>query len=95
MVMFSNPRASRTGDGREETVQKCVVYKKITKRQRNSVFRETVSPEMTSQSFPVSCFRSRCFVPHPESEFQVFGTSKHGEEKSLSYICFSLYLSTH
>ena len=35
--------------------------KKMTEK---SVFREALSPEMTSQSFPVSCFLSRGFVPH-------------------------------
>ena len=35
--------------------------KKLTNK---SVFREAWSPELTSQSFPVSCFWSRGFVPH-------------------------------
>ena len=35
--------------------------KKMTEKY---VFREASSPEMVSQSFPVSCFRSRGFVPH-------------------------------
>ena len=35
--------------------------KKMTEK---SVFRQAWSPEMTSQSFPVSCFWSRGFVPH-------------------------------
>ena len=34
---------------------------------QKSVFREAASPEMTSQSFPVSCFSSRGFIP-PGSE---------------------------
>ena len=44
-----------------------------------SVFRETWSPEMTSQSFPVSCF---CTLP--EVKFDAFGTS----------IVFALLIST-
>ena len=49
-----------------------------------SGFREAWSPELTSQSFPVSCFWCRGFVPPPEVKFDAFGTSKHGEGKSLS-----------
>ena len=44
-----------------------------------SVFRETWGPEMTSQSFV---------------KFDTFGTSKHGEGKSLGKN-FLLYLSVH
>ena len=36
----------------------------IRKCWRNLFFCEAWSPEMTSQSFPVSCFWSRSFVPH-------------------------------
>ena len=35
-----------------------------------SAFCETLSPQMTSQSFPVSCFWSRGFVP-PEVKFLI------------------------
>ena len=51
-----------------------------------SVFREAGSPEITSPSFPVSCF--------PEVKFDAFGTSKHGEGKSLSKIFFAILIST-
>ena len=34
------------------------------KMTEKSVFCKAWSPEMTSQSFPVSCFWSRCFVPN-------------------------------
>ena len=37
---------------------------------------------------------SRICTP-PELKFNVFGTSKHGEEKSISNIFFLLYLSVH
>ena len=50
-----------------------------------SVFREAGSPEITSPSFPVSCF--------PEVKFDAFGTSKHGEGKSLSDIFFAILIS--
>ena len=46
---------------------------------------------MTSQSFSLLFLVSWFFTP-PELKFDVFGTSKHGEEKSLSN-CFSLFLS--
>ena len=60
-----------------------------------SFFCEAWSPEMTSQSFPVSCFWSCGFVPHrQEVKFDAFGTSKHREGKSLLKF-FLLYLSVH
>ena len=34
------------------------------KMSEKSVYREALSPEITSQSFPVSCFWSRGFVAH-------------------------------
>ena len=37
-----------------------------------------------SQSFPVSCFRVSRFCTPSEVKFDAFGTSKHGEGKSLS-----------
>ena len=36
----------------------------IPEMTEKSVFREAWSPELTSQSFPVSCFWCRGFVPH-------------------------------
>ena len=58
--------------------------KKMTEK---SVFREVSNPEMTSQSFPVSCVWSLGFLPLP-----VFGTSKHG--KKNRYRIF-FWLSVH
>ena len=49
-----------------------------------SVFREGWSPEMTSQSFPVSCFLVSRFCTPPEVKFDAFVTSKLGEGKLLS-----------
>ena len=60
-----------------------------------SVFREAWSPELTSQSFPVSCFLVSRFCTPPEVKFDAFGTSKHGEGKSLSKKKFLLHLSAH
>ena len=54
-----------------------------------SVFREAWSPEMTSQSLPVSYF-----CTPPEVKFDAFGTSKQGEGKSLSKIFFVILIST-
>ena len=59
-----------------------------------SVFREAWGPELTSQSFPVSCLVSRFCTP-PEVKFDAFGTSKHGKGKSLWQKLFLLYLSVH
>ena len=52
-------------------------------------FCEAWSPEMTSESFPVSCF----FTP-PEMKFDTFGTSKHREGKLLSKDLFAILIST-
>ena len=43
--------------------------KKMTQK---SVSREALSPEMVSQSFPVSCFWSRGFVPHRKWNLTLF-----------------------
>ena len=51
--------------------------KKMTEK---SVFREASSPEMTSQSFSVSCFWSLGFVPVLKNRYRIF---------------FLLYLSVH
>ena len=57
--------------------------------QEKSVSPETSNPEMTSQSFPVTCHSQS-----PEVKFHVFGTSNHGKGNSLSNI-FLLFLSVH
>ena len=53
-----------------------------------SVFPETLSPEITSQSFPVSCFWSRSFVAPPEVKFDTFGSSETQGRKITIKICF-------
>ena len=55
-----------------------------------SVFPEASSPEMTSQSFSVSYFG----CTPPKVKFHVFGTSKHGDGKSLSNLFFAILIST-
>ena len=56
--------------------------KKMTEK---SVFCEAWSPEMTSQSFPVSCFWSRGFVPHQKWNLMLLvHQNTLGEGKSLS-----------
>ena len=62
--------------------------KKMTKK---SVFCEAWSPELTSQSFSVSCFLVSRFCTPPEVKFDAFDTSKHREGKSLStkFFCYT------
>ena len=60
-----------------------------------SVFRKASSPEMTSQSFPVSRFWSRGFCTPPEMKFDAFGTSKYREGKNDIEIFDLLFLSVH
>ena len=55
--------------------------KKITEKY---VFSETLSPEMTSQSFPVSCFLVSQFCTPQEVKFHVFITSQ-GRKIAIKY----------
>ena len=45
-----------------------------------SVFREAWSPELTSQSFPVSCFWCRSFVPHRKWNLTLLAHQNTGKE---------------
>ena len=68
--------------------------KKMTEK---SVFREAWSPEMTSQSFPVSCFWSRGFVPHRKWNFTFLvhqNTGKENHYDNLKKSFAILYIST-
>ena len=57
--------------------------KKMTEK---SVFREAWSPELTSQSFPVSCFWCCGFVPHRKCcTYQYMGRFDRANKKNLSY----------
>ena len=49
-----------------------------------SVFREAWSPELTSTIVTSLLFLVSRFCTPPEVKFDAFGTSKHGEGKSLS-----------
>ena len=61
-----------------------------------SVFREAWSPEMTSQSFPVSCFWSRGFVSHRKWHLTLLVHQNMELEKENRYRkIFLLYLSVH
>ena len=51
--------------------------KKMTEK---SVFRKGWSPEMASQSFPVSCFWSRGFVPHRKWNLTLLAHQNTGKE---------------
>ena len=64
------------------------------KMTEKSVFRETWSPKMTSQSFPVSCFWSRGFSPHRTWNLTVLVHQNTGKE-NRSREFFWLYLSVH
>ena len=51
--------------------------KKMTEK---SVFREASSPELTSQSFPISCFWCRGFVPHRKWNLTLLAHQNTGKE---------------
>ena len=65
--------------------------KKMTEK---SVFRDARTPEMTSQSFPVSCFWSRGFVPHRKWNLMLLVHQDTGKENRYRKI-FLLHLSAH
>ena len=69
---------------------KSALFVRNKKMSDKSVLREAWSPEMTSQTFPVSCYWSRGFVPRRKRKFHVFGTSIQGEGKSLSKFFFAM-----
>ena len=58
-----------------------------------SVFRAALSPEMTSQSFPVFCFGLAVLYPRG-SETSRFWYIKIQERKSLSFFFFAILIST-
>ena len=65
--------------------------KKMTKK---SVFREAWSPEMTSQSFPVSCFWSCGFVPHRKWNLTLLVHQNTGKENRYRIIFFAIHISS-
>ena len=59
-----------------------------------SVFREAWSPEMMSQSFPVSCFWSRGFVPHWKRNLMLLVHQNTGKENHYGKNFFAVLIST-
>ena len=64
------------------------------KMTEKSVFRKASSPEMRSQSFPVSCFWSSCFVPHWKWNLTLLAHQNTGKENRYRNICFAILIST-
>ena len=65
--------------------------KKMTEK---SVFRKAWSPELTSQSFPVSRFWCRGFVPHRKWNLTLLAHQNTGKENRYRNF-FLLHLSAH
>ena len=65
--------------------------KKMTEK---SIFREAWSPELTSQSFPVSCFWCRGFVPHRKWNLTLLVHQNTGKENRYGKIFFATLIST-
>ena len=65
--------------------------KKVTEK---SVFREAWSPELTSQSFPVSSFWCRGFVPHRKWNLTLLAHQNRGKENRNRKFCFATLIST-
>ena len=59
-----------------------------------SVFREAWSHELTSQSFPVSCFWCRCFAPHRKWNLTLLTHQNTGKENCYRKIFFATLIST-
>ena len=55
-----------------------------------SVFHKAWSPEMTSQSFPVSCFWSRGFVPHRKWNLMLWAHQNTRKENALNVLISTL-----
>ena len=65
--------------------------KKMTEK---SGFREAWSPELTSQSFPVSCFWCRGFVPHRKWNLTLLAHQNTGKENCYRKKFFATLIST-
>ena len=64
------------------------------KMTEKSVFREDWSPEMTSESFPISCFWSCGFVPHWKWNLTLLVHQNRGKENRYQKFFFALHIST-
>ena len=65
--------------------------KKMTEK---SVFREAWNPELASQSFPVSCFWCRSFVPHRKWNLTLLAHQNTGKENRYRKKIFPTLIST-
>ena len=80
---------------RQGMIQKCVVYKKIRKCPRHLFSAKLeVLKWRRNHTFPVLLFSVSRLCTPPEVKFDAFGTSKHGEGKSLSNNSFATLIST-
>ena len=64
------------------------------KTSEKSVFREAWSPELSSQSFPVSCFWSRGFVPRRKWNLMLLVHQNTGKENRYGKNVFAVLIST-
>ena len=77
---------------RNGTIVRCLSeHKKMSEK---SVVREAWIPEMTSQSFPVSCFWSRGFVPHRRWNLTLLVHQNTGKENCYRIFLFATLIST-
>ena len=74
------------------TIVRCLWENKNTSEK--SVFRVAWSPELTSQSFPVPCFRSRGFVPHRKWNLMLLVHQNTGKENRYGKNFFATLIST-
>ena len=64
------------------------------KMSEKTVFSKASSPEMTSQSFPISCFWSSGSVPHRKWNLTLLMHLNTGKENRYRKICFAILVST-
>ena len=77
---------------RNGTIVRCLWENKKTSEK--SVFREAWSPELTSQSFPVSCFWCRGFVPHRKWNLMLLAHQNTVKENRYRKKFFATLIST-
>ena len=77
---------------RNGTIVHCLWENKKTSEE--SVFRKAWSPELMSQSFPVSCFWSRGFVPHWKWNLMLLAHQNTGKENRYGKNFFAVLIST-
>ena len=77
---------------RNGTIVRCLWENKKTSEK--SVFRETWSPELTSQLFPIPCYWSRGFVPHQKRNLMLLLHQNTGKENRYGKNFFAKLIST-